>query len=105
LAELGFDVDALDISDVAAETISRHAVARGASVRSWRLDVSEPFPRPPYEVVVTTSFLDRSLFARMIEVLGPGGLLFVETFTRDQGVVPREMGAGLRGVASLVARR
>src|SRR3954453_21572120 len=41
LAELGFDVDALDVSDVAVEPIARHARERGAAVRAHRVDVSE----------------------------------------------------------------
>jgi SAM-dependent methyltransferase len=138
LAELGFDVDALDVSDVSVESIARYARERSVTVRARRVDVSEPFPRPPYRVIVTTSFLDRSLFGRMSEALAPGGLLVYETFTRDhveraggsmplertlergelreafaalevidyrEAIVPREMGPGLRGVASLVARR
>jgi len=137
LAELGLDVDALDVSDVAVETIARRARERGTSVRTHRVVAGEPFPRPPYAVIVTTSFLDRSLFARMRDALAPGGLIVFEGFTRDhveraggdlpldrllapgelreafaalelldyrEAVVPREMGPGLRGVASLVAR-
>jgi hypothetical protein len=107
-------------------------------VRAHRADVRKRFPRPPYEVVITTSFLDRSLFGRMQDALAPGGLIVFETFTRAhveqaggsmarermlepgelrgafspleildyrEAIVQREMGPGVRGVASLVARR
>lgn len=84
LAELGFDVDAVDVSDAAVRIVARRARERGAAVRGVRADVVEtPFPRPPYEVIVNASFLERSLFRRFEEALAPGGLVVFETFTRD----------------------
>ncbi len=93
LAELGFEVDALDVSDVAVEAARRSARERGARVNVGRVDLRDaPFPTPPYEVVVSTYYLERSLFARMREALAPGGLLVFETFTRDHvEVLGREM--------------
>jgi hypothetical protein len=41
------------------------------------------FRRPPYQVIVNTNFLERSIFPRLVEALAPGGLLVFETFTRD----------------------
>lgn len=139
LAGLGFDVDAVDVSDVAVETIERYARERGAEVVATRVDVTRSeFPRPPYAVIVNVAFLERSLFGRIEAALAPGGLLAVETFTRDhvaraggsmpgermlergelraafdglevldyrEAVVEREFGPGLRGIASLLARR
>lgn len=139
LAELGFDVDALDVSDVAVDALALLARERGASVVAQRCDVTvSDFPRPPYAVIVDFAFLERALFGRIEAALAPGGLLVFETFTRDhveraggsmpaermlergelrrafsalelldyrEAIVPRELGAGLRGVASLIARR
>jgi SAM-dependent methyltransferase len=84
LADMGFDVDALDISDVAVERIGGEARRRGLPVRARRLDLSTGvvFPRPPYEIIVDTYFLERSLFPAMIDALAPGGVLVFETFVR-----------------------
>jgi len=139
LAELGFDVDAVDVSDVAVETVARHARERGLPVSAHRLDVTrDDCPRPPYAVIVNVAFLERSLFEPIRDALAPGGLLLFETFTRDhveraggsmpaertlergelrrafadlevldyrEAVVERELGPGLRGISSLLARR
>lgn len=139
LAELGFEVDAVDVSDVACEAVARHARERGLAVDALRRDaVAEGFPHPPYAAIVNVAFLDRALFEPIEAALAPGGVLVFETFTRDhveraggrldpahllepgelraafarlevldhrEAVVPRELGEGHRGVASLVARK
>lgn len=82
LAELGFEVDALDISDVAVERLRRHAQQRELPVAVHRTDLTAEalFPRPPYEVAIDFFYLQRSLFGTIIESLAPGGLLLFETF-------------------------
>ncbi len=96
LAEAGFEVDAVDISDVAVDAVQGAADERGLPVRAARVDLltaPEPFPRAPYDVVIGFYFLQRSLLGPIAEALAPGGLLFYETFTRDHvDVLGREMG-------------
>ena len=49
LAEHGFDVDAVDVSDVAIDGVTAMAERRGLRVTTARADVERtPFPRPPY---------------------------------------------------------
>lgn len=84
LAGLGFAVDALDVSDVAVEMTRRSAAACGVEVDARRVDLTDAgFPAAPYDVIVDTYYLERSLFAGMRAALAPGGLLVFETYTRD----------------------
>ncbi len=90
LAERGFTVDAVDVADVAVDAVRAAARERALPVQAWRVDLVEtpgPFPREPYDIVVDFYFLERSLFPRMAAALAPGGLLVVETFTRDHAEI------------------
>jgi SAM-dependent methyltransferase len=83
LAELGFDVDAVDIADVAIDALRTAAVARGLSVHPVLLDLErEGLPGAAYDVIVQINYLQRDLFAALVRALAPGGLLILETFTR-----------------------
>lgn len=89
LAGLGFHVDAVDVSDVAIQATRARAAERGAAVRAVRADVrTDPFPAPPYELIVNLNFLERASFGPIERALAPGGLLVFETFGRDQRDVP-----------------
>jgi SAM-dependent methyltransferase len=82
LAELGFDVDALDISDVGIERVQRLAAERDLPITASRTDLAElrAFPRAPYQVVIDFFYRERSLFGPIIDALAPRGLLFFQTF-------------------------
>jgi tellurite methyltransferase len=83
LAEIGFVVDAVDISDVAIEALRADAAARGLDVHPHRMDLErEPLPAGPYDLVLVINYLQRDLFPSLAGVLGPGGMLLMETFTR-----------------------
>jgi tellurite methyltransferase len=86
LARRGFDVDAVDVSDVAVEHVWRTARQQGLSIEAVQMDLRRDLalPRPPYDVIVCTYFLERPLFAAMAAMVASGGLLFVETFTSAQ---------------------
>ena len=93
LAERGFSVDAVDISDVAIERLRARAAAAGLPVRALRADLeADPLPPGPYDVVVDVNYLQRSLLGPIADALAPGGLLVCETFTRDHTEV---LGASL----------
>lgn len=84
LAELGFAVDAIDISDVMIGRLGDAAVALRLDVRPRVADLErEPvLPRGEYSVVMNFNYLQRNLFGPLAEALRPGGLLFFETFAR-----------------------
>lgn len=83
LAQLGFAVDAVDVSDVAIDALRSAAVARGLAVDARQLDLeAEPLPTGGYDVVVQLNYLQRELFEALAGALTPGGLLVLETVTR-----------------------
>ena len=79
-------MDALDVSDVAVAAVQREARRRGVAVEAARVDLaaSPELPRRPYDVVVNTRFLERSLFGALSDALAPGGLLVFEAFTTER---------------------
>jgi len=84
LAELGFEVDAVDVDPDAVAEVRRIAEDRGLRIDAIEADVTlAPLPRPPYEVVIDFNYLERGIFGRVAEALAPGGLLVFETFIRE----------------------
>jgi tellurite methyltransferase len=83
LAELGYGVDAVDVSDVAIAALRSAAADSGLAVRPRVLDLEhEPLPASDYDVVVCMSYLQRDLFGALQRALRPGGVLLYETFSR-----------------------
>jgi tellurite methyltransferase len=84
LAELGFAVDAVDVSDVAIGALRLAAEARELSVEARVFDATQDaLPVEEYDVVVVVHFLQRDVFGSLQAALRPGGVLLYETFTRD----------------------
>ncbi|MDQ6805212.1 MAG: class I SAM-dependent methyltransferase [Actinomycetota bacterium] len=83
LAELGFTVDAVDVSDVLVAALRAAAGERGLAVEARQMDLEvEPLPVARYDIVVQFNFLQRDLFVPLARALTPGGILLVETVTR-----------------------
>jgi tellurite methyltransferase len=89
LAQLGFEVDAVDVSDVAIDALRAAADARGLSVHPRRHDLEHDglgddggLGDSVYDVIVQINYLQRDLFGDLARALRPGGLLILETFTR-----------------------
>jgi SAM-dependent methyltransferase len=85
LAQLGYMVDAIDVSDVAIAALRRTIEERGLTmtITVGVVDLErEPLPAGPYDVIVMTNFLQRDLFEPLQDALGPGGLLVFETLAR-----------------------
>ncbi|MGI8729349.1 MAG: class I SAM-dependent methyltransferase [Solirubrobacteraceae bacterium] len=83
LAEIGFEVVALDLSDVAVEAVRSAAGERGLRIDARVSNLErDPLPRGGHDVVICMSYLQRDLFAALADALRPGGLLLYETFAR-----------------------
>jgi tellurite methyltransferase len=83
LANLGFTVDAVDISDVAIAALRAAATERHLSVIALRIDLArDPLPAADYDVIVQFNYLQRSLLPALPGALATGGILIVETMTR-----------------------
>lgn len=80
LAEHGFRVDAVDISE---EGLSR---VRHPGVRRICADLDAfDIPAARYDLIVDVLYLNRRLFPQMAEALRPGGLLVFESLLLEPG--------------------
>jgi len=83
LAQRGYEVDAIDASDVIIGALRAAAQERDLAITPRVVDLRrEPLPAGPYDVIVTLNFLQRDLFRALQEALAPAGLLFYETLAQ-----------------------
>jgi SAM-dependent methyltransferase len=88
LAELGYQVDAWDISDTGLELLRaelgrRLAAGQHLDVTPQQVDLeTADLPVAAYHLVLDMYFLERRLFQEMVRALRPGGLLLVCTLMR-----------------------
>ena len=76
LEELGFTVDAVDLSDYALSQIrdSKKIQKIEVDLDSYNLEKNS------YDLILNTNYLNRRLMAQMIEALKDDGLIIFETF-------------------------
>ncbi len=78
LALAGWTVTLADLSDVAVARARARAHELKADVRVVQADARRlPF-RGPFETIVVTKFLDRSIAGDLVRLLAPGGTIFCE---------------------------
>jgi len=82
LQELGFKIDAIDISAIALAELAKNANENVALIEA-DLDEYE-FKKQKYGLIVMTNFLDRALIKRLKEALVDGGIFIVETYVEDE---------------------
>jgi tellurite methyltransferase len=89
LAELGWDVTAMDGSEAAIKELQARARTRGLTVNTAVADLTDPkFELAPnaFDLVVMAYYLQRDLFAKAKPAVRPGGLLLAIVHTPE----PRE---------------
>ena len=85
LAERGFQVDAMDISEVGLLKGSTEAKKKGLTINFIQTDLdSVELPRDIYDLSINFNFLQRTLISKMESSLKPGGYLIFETYLIDQ---------------------
>jgi SAM-dependent methyltransferase len=89
LAQLGYQVDAWDISDVAIKLLEQELAVRSGDdlhvhPRVVDLEAIE-LPADTYDLILDSHYLDRNLFSPMQRALRPGGLLVLRTFLQPVG--------------------
>ncbi|MCP3953848.1 MAG: class I SAM-dependent methyltransferase [Desulfobacterales bacterium] len=90
LAERGFTVDAVDISDVALATcMAQHPAIQGVCADLDTFDLA----RGRYHLITNIRYLNRRLFPQIITALRPGGILMFETFLKSR---EKEMDSGFK---------
>jgi tellurite methyltransferase len=93
LAERGWRVKLIDISDVAvrlADQRARELVAGSLTTEVRDVSAWPDFGDGEFHLIVVFYFLDRQLFPALIRALKPGGYLVYRTYTVEQ----RGFGAG-----------
>jgi 2-polyprenyl-3-methyl-5-hydroxy-6-metoxy-1,4-benzoquinol methylase len=79
LAKMGFEVDALDISEVAIESLGEIENIRAEVVDFDAYVLNEN----TYDLIVCTYFLERKLFPQIERALKKEGVFIFETFIHD----------------------
>lgn len=79
LAQSGFLVTGLDISEQGLAKARRRARSEGLTIRFRRTDLEKRTFAGPFDLIVNINFLLRGLFPVMVEALSPGGIVLVET--------------------------
>jgi SAM-dependent methyltransferase len=80
LSSLGYQVDAVDISEVALAQLQAEAARRGLRLRLIQADLTRWWVPPShYDLIIVTYYLNRDLMCNLLRGLCPGGLLFIET--------------------------
>ncbi len=74
LADLGYEVDAIDISPLALEYARERAGSRAIRFLESDLDVAD-LEEQAYQAVVSVDFSSQALAPRLVRALAPGGVL------------------------------
>lgn len=86
LAELGYQVDAVDVSAVALSKLNAAAAARGLGhrIRTQHADLTIWRPQAEtYDLALVSLYLERSLLPALNDALKAGGLILYTTFNTD----------------------
>jgi len=88
LAQKGFDVEAVDISEVALDEGRRRARELGVTVNFQQADLEKiELSESSYDLVVNINYLQRSLFPQIKKSLKLGGHVIFDTYLIDQQVL------------------
>ena len=94
LAERGFSVEAIDISEVALQEARSEAQEKGLTVTFRQADLDNvELPEAAYDIVLNFNFLQRSLIPKIKKALKLGGHIVFDTYLIDQRVLghPRNL--------------
>jgi tellurite methyltransferase len=79
LAQQGFLVTALDISDVGLGKAARRAAEAGVAVDFQQVDLDGYRFTGQFDLIINFNFLQRGLIPEEVQALSPGGLLIIDT--------------------------
>jgi tellurite methyltransferase len=84
LAQLGLEVEAIDISTVGLRKAQKLAETHGVSIKVRLWDVKRSsIPEGPFDVILCIHYLQRDLAPRIWESLAPEGVLLMELATLE----------------------
>lgn len=77
----GYEVDALDISDVALEFLNKKNIK---NIHTKQIDLENYIPpKESYDLIIMTNYLDRAIIPHLANALKKDGILFIETYMHD----------------------
>lgn len=84
LAEQGFDVTGVDISEIGLQKAHKLAEGKNVKIQTRVVDLENaPLEKNAYDVVLCLYYLQRDLFPRIKEALKSGGMAVIETYNPD----------------------
>ena len=79
LATLGFNVDAIDVSDIAIQQATHRANCMDLHVQWVAHDLEQGIPlRGPYDLILMIRYVDNTLLSKALKLLAPPGKILVE---------------------------
>jgi tellurite methyltransferase len=93
LANLNYQVEAVDISEVAITYLQQQAANQNLNINAMVTDLTNEmnWKNDEFDLVVISYYLDRSLFPLVKELVKDNGYFFMETFYQS----PRSEGKGV----------
>jgi tellurite methyltransferase len=83
MAQRGWEVTLVDISDVGVAMALEEARSAGVSIHGEAADLCiYDFGRSRFDLILAFYFLERSIFPALATALKPGGLILYKTYTR-----------------------
>ncbi|MDN3016407.1 class I SAM-dependent methyltransferase [Paenibacillus sp. BSR1-1] len=84
LARMNYSVEAMDISDVAINYIHNYSVKNNLKLQPKVTNLTDltnlKWPNSPYDLIVISYYLDRSLFPIVKNLIREDGYFFMETY-------------------------
>ncbi|ALO45532.1 class I SAM-dependent methyltransferase [Pseudohongiella spirulinae] len=99
LASKGYEVDAVDVSQVALQRAQQSALASGTQGINWiEHDLDDPLPGQycDYDLIIMMRYLDLALLESMATRLSPGGYLVCEVHLQTDEAVAGPKSADFR---------
>ena len=83
LAEHGFTVCAVDISEEGLQQLALESGRRALAIETRRVDLeaSPHLPEGPFDVVLDFYYLHRPLLPQFVKIVRPGGVVILRTFS------------------------
>jgi len=82
LAKVGFNVEALDISQIALNTLKKQGYT---NIITKCIDLENYHPNlDSYNLIIMTNYLDRDIIPHLANALTKDGILFIETYMDDK---------------------
>lgn len=101
LAQHGFKVTGLDISDVGLGKAVRRAEEAGVSVDYRQVDLEGYRISEQFDLIINFNFLLRGLIPEAVQALSPGGLLIIDTIMESPELLASHNQAYLLGRGEL----